>query len=139
MKTGRKSRAELATPAVYRLPTNDRLQPPADLGEDARKIFIDIVLANEATAFRASDMPLLTAYCRAIVQEQTASAHLEAEGHVIDGKPSPWLAVLGQSQKALVAFAHRLKLSPQSRSPSNPTRQKPLSYFERMQLEGQSE
>ena len=137
-KTGAKSTAELATRVAYSRPL-ERLAPPADLSEDGRKLFLDLVLANEPTHFRASDLPLVSAYVRAVLQERTASAHLEAEGHVIDGKPSPWLAVLGQSQKALVALSHRLRLSPQGRSPSNPKRPASVSYYDRMRLEGQSD
>lgn len=58
------------------------------------------MLANEPTQFRASDLPLLCSYVRAVLQEQTASAYLEREGHVVDGRPSPWLAVLAQATKA---------------------------------------
>ena len=118
MKPGRKSSAGLAAWPVYVRPL-DRLQPPADLSAEGRQLFLDLVLANEPTHFRASDLPLLSAYVRAVLQEQAASAHYEAEGHVTaDNKPSAWLAVLGQSQKALVALSHRLRLSPQSRTPT---------------------
>lgn len=84
-------------------------------------------------------MPLLTSYIRAIEMERAASAHLEAEGHVIDGKPSPWLAVLAQSLKAMSTLSHRLRLSPQGRSPTNPKRTPSVSYYDRARLEGQSD
>lgn len=139
MKPGRKSSAELAARPVYVRPL-DRLQPPADLSAEGRQLFLDLVLANEPTHFRASDLPLLSAYVRAGLQEQAASAHLEAEGHVTaDNKPSAWLAVLGQSQKALVALSHRLRLSPQSRTPTNPKRPPSISYFDRLRLEQHSD
>jgi phage terminase small subunit len=137
-KTGAKSSAELATRAVYVRPL-ERLAPPSGLSEDGRRVFLDIVLANEPTQFRASDMPLLTSYIRAIEMERAASAHLEAEGHVIDGKPSPWLAVLAQSLKAMSTLSHRLRLSPQGRSPTNPKRTPSVSYYDRARLEGQSD
>jgi phage terminase small subunit len=133
-KTGAKSAAELATRAAYVRPL-ERLAPPAGLSEDARQVFLDIVSACEATHFRASDMPLLAAYIRAVLQEWTASAHLEAEGHVTDSRPSPWLAVLGQATKTMAMFSHRLRLSPPGRSPTNPKRPAPANYYERQRLE----
>jgi hypothetical protein len=137
-KTGAKSTAELATRAAY-VPRLERLAPPADLSEDGRQVFLELILASEPTAFRASDMPLLTAYVRAVLQERTASAHLEAEGHVVDGKPSAWLSVLAQSLKAMSTLSHRLRLSPQGRSPTNPKRPPSVSYYDRARLEGQSD
>ena len=137
-KTGAKSSAELSTRAVYVRPL-ERLRPPADLSEEGRQLFLDLVLGCEPTAFRASDAPLLAAYVRAILQERAASAHLEAEGHVIDGKPSPWLAVLAQALKGMATLSHRLRLSPQGRSPTNPKRPPSVSYYDRMRLEGQSD
>ena len=88
----------------------------------------------EPTHFRASDLPLLGAYVRAVEMERTASAHLEAEGHVIDGRPSPWLAVLAQALKGMATLSHRLRLSPQGRSPTNPKRPPSVSYYDRARL-----
>lgn len=96
------------------------------------------MLANEPTQFRASDLPLLCSYVRAVLQEQTASAYLEREGHVVDGRPSPWLAVLAQATKAMTTFSHRLRLSPQGRSPTNPKRPMSVSYYDRARWEDHS-
>ena len=83
-KTGAKSTAELATRPAY-VRSFERLSPPADLTtEGERKLFLDIVLANEPAQFRASDAPLLAAYVRAVEMERTASAHLEREGHIVE-------------------------------------------------------
>jgi hypothetical protein len=69
----------------------ERLAPPSDLSEEGRRIFTDIVLANEPTQFRASDLPLLCSYVRAVLQEQTASAHLEPLiAHGGRGTPMTW-------------------------------------------------
>jgi P27 family predicted phage terminase small subunit len=138
MKTGRPSSEDKAARVALVRPF-ERLQPPSDLTEDGRKIFLDIVLANEPTHFRASDLPLLCTYVRAILQERAASERLAAEGYVIDGERSPWLAVQGQAHKTMVALSHRLRLSPQSRSPTNPKRVQPTSYFDRLRLEHDSD
>jgi len=37
---------------------------------------------------------------------------------VIDGKPSPWVGILAQSQKSIASFAARLRLAPQMRARS---------------------
>jgi hypothetical protein len=71
---------------------------------------------------------------RAVLQERTASAHLEAEGYVVDGKSSPWLTVLRQAHKSFSTLSHRLRLSPQGRSPTNPKRAPSVSYYDRMRL-----
>jgi phage terminase small subunit len=110
------------------------------LGEVERRLFIDLIGASKPEAFRPSDLPLLCAYCRAIAKERQAWARLEAEGDVVDGKPSPWLAVWAQAHKSMIAFSHRLRLSPQGRSPTNPSRpERPLSVYDRMNLERSDE
>ena len=88
--------------------------PPADLGERERKTFLDIVLACKPSHFQPSDLPLLAAYCRAIVLERQASNALAVAGHVTeDGRVSPWMKVWEQANKAMLSLAHRLRLSPQ--------------------------
>ena len=87
---------------------------PADLGELERKAFLDIVLACKPSHFQPSDLPLLAAYCRAIVLERQASNALAVAGHVTeDGRVSPWMKVWEQANKAMLSLAHRLRLSPQ--------------------------
>ena len=116
--------------------TPPRLSPPGDLGELERKAFLDIVLACKPSHFQPSDVPLLAAYCRAIVLERQASNALAVAGHVTeDGRVSPWMKVWEQANKAMLSLAHRLRLSPQGRSPNLPTRPAPTaSYYDRMRL-----
>jgi phage terminase small subunit len=115
----------------------ERLRPPPELTEIERQIFVDIAAATKSEHFRASDLPLLVNYVQAIASAREANEHLRCEGRVVDNKPSPWLAVLAQAQKAVLAFAHRLRLSPQGRSPTVSSRpgkaSPPLSYYERME------
>jgi phage terminase small subunit len=113
-----------------------RLSPPLDLAETERKIFLDIVTACKPGKFEPSDLPLLAAYCRAIALEREASARLQAEGYVVDGRPSAWLAMLTQASKTLLALSHRLRLSPQGRSPNVSAKPPVVSVYERMMLEG---
>jgi phage terminase small subunit len=133
----RRSAASLNTVTITGTPS--RLSPPADLGEVERQVFLDLITSNKAEAFRPSDLPLLCAYCRAIAKERQAWARLAAEGDVVDGKPSPWLAVWAQAHKSMLSFSHRLRLSPQGRTPSLPTREPPLNAYERMDLARRSD
>jgi phage terminase small subunit len=122
---------------------SERLRPTAELTEIEKQIFCDIVAASKPNAFQPSDMPLLINYCQAIAAAREANEHLRSEGRVVDGKPSAWLAVLAMAQKGMLAFAHRLRLSPQGRSPSvsgKPTKPPAaMSYYDRMLAEQEVE
>jgi P27 family predicted phage terminase small subunit len=116
-----------------------RLRPPPDLTPDARETFLTIVGSVPAAKFQPSDVYLLAAYVRAVELEREASQRLREEGTVVNGahgpKASPWLTVLGQAVKTMSMLSHRLRLSPQGRSPTLPTRPAPtLSAYERLGL-----
>jgi hypothetical protein len=50
-------------------------------------------------------------------------------------KVNPWIVVQEKAQRALASLSLRLRLSPQGRSPTIPTRPAPqISYFERTRL-----
>ena len=74
---------------------------------------------------------------------EEAAAALASEGQVIDTdrgrRRNPWCAVAAQASKEMVQFARGLRLSPQARRPSDPTRpskpEAPVSYYDRMALE----
>ena len=109
---GRKSAASFEVISVDGSP--DRLQPPDHLSADERQRFVDIVAACDARHFRPSDVSLLSRYCEADGLAERAAKELR-ENPVIDGRPSPWLAVQEKSVRALTALSIRLRLSPQSR------------------------
>ena len=129
----RKSAAALSVLSVDGAPP--RLTPPPTLNEDAKRVFIDVVCSLRAEHFQPADALLLARYAECSVMAGDAATMLATEGTVIDGKPSPWLAVHVQMTKAMQGLSHRLRLSPQGRNPTNPQRQKPLSYFERERVE----
>jgi hypothetical protein len=113
--------------------TPQRLRPPPELSATERKIFAELVASSKPDHFRASDLPLLCAYCRAIALERHSAKALAAG----DDKALPrWT----QAGKAMVALSMRLRLSPQARAPNNPTRPQPqshaaVSYYDRARLE----
>ena len=120
--------------------TPPRLRPPSELGGKARKVFLDIVASTKPGHFVPSDLPLLIEFCRAAALASEADAALAVEGAVIaserGSRVNPWVTVQEKAQRAMTALAHRLRLSPQGRSPTLPTRPaRQASYFERMELE----
>jgi P27 family predicted phage terminase small subunit len=92
-----------------------RMRPPAELGEEERAVWQQIVVACDAKHFRASDAPLLARYCEAVVLARRAAAMLGAEGPVVAGRTNPWLVVQEKAVRAMVALSLRLRISPQAR------------------------
>ena len=117
----------------------ERLRPPAHLSQAAREVFVEIVASLAADHFMAADSDLLCAYAKAVCLEREASGHLNGEGAVLGGKPSPWITVLEKSQRALVAFSLRLRISPQSRSRGKVRGEPKLSVYEKLVLEQQGD
>ena len=112
-----------------------RLRPPASLNEAERELFLSLVAANPPQHFKSSDLPLLTQYCAAAVLNDQATAELRITP-IVNGKPSPWLAIYEKTNRAVVALSMRLRLSPQARAPNNPTRaSRPASAYERIALD----
>jgi hypothetical protein len=76
----------------------------------------------------------LTQYCAASVLSERALDELRRAPVSKDNKASPWLQVFDKANRACMALAMRLRLSPQARQPNNPTREPRLSVYERMRL-----
>jgi len=117
-----------------------RLRPPAYLGEDERRAFIDLVSSCPLAQFTASDLPLLCRWCELDLQAQTAARELREHGMVISNQkgmqPSPWISIHAQAVKGQTALALRLRLGPQSRANKAPkTMARPLTAYERLSLE----
>ena len=111
------------------------LSPPGDLNALEKQEFINIVLGTRPDHFVPSDLPLLAAYARAIVQEKIAAGEL-ARAYVVDDRPSPWLQVWQASIRAVTTLARMLALSPGGRVPSkSPEAHEPTSYYSRLALE----
>lgn len=135
----RRSAASFSVPSLTGAPP--RLSPPPELAGKARDVFLDTVASLKPGHFQPSDRPLLVEFCRAAALAGEADKALAAEGAVVEtergSKVNPWIVVQEKAQRAMAALALRLRLSPQGRSPTIPTRPAPqVSYFERMELEG---
>jgi phage terminase small subunit len=109
----RRSAASLAIARID--PASTRLRPPRELGEEECEVWSNIVGSVADKHFERSDTPLLVRYCQNVVLARRAAAALAAEGPIIAGRASAWLIVAEKCDRALVALAMRLRLSPQAR------------------------
>jgi phage terminase small subunit len=124
-----------AADAAFSTTTTQRLKPPPDLTGAPRELFLSLVLSLPAHHFTPSDLPLLTAYVRAVVMEQSASAKL-SDNPVDDDTPSPWLRVWQANIRAVTPLARSLRLTPLSRrEEAKPSTEERMSYYERQALE----
>jgi phage terminase small subunit len=92
------------------------LVPPATLSDGALAVWRQIVSTTATEHFRASDAPLLRAYCESTAMADRAAAELDAKGPVVDGRVSPWLAVQEKAIRAQATLAIRLRLCPSART-----------------------
>jgi hypothetical protein len=118
-----------------------RLRPPDCLGELQRKAFVDLVTSCPISQFHRSDLPLLARWAELTIMAEQAAHELEQGGMVVDGKDgpkvSPWFAIHRDVTRELRALSQRLQLGPRGRTPKAPkTRAGPVSYYDRMDLEG---
>ena len=111
------SAASLAT--VTTLP-NLRPAPPAELASDEAAHWHLIVQYLPSDWFRAADLPVLTAYCRAIALHEKASAQLKDAPLVLtagNGREykNPLLTIQNTAALQLCTLAAKLRLTPSSR------------------------
>jgi hypothetical protein len=113
---GRKSASDLATLCVDGEPP--RLNPPADLTDDERILFVELVDVCSRRHFVPSDMPLLVSYVQATLLSRRAITNA--------AKDASALASWEKAVRMQATLATRLRLSPQSRAdPKTVTRQQP--------------
>jgi hypothetical protein len=119
---------------LQRRPTG--LQPPPNLPQAERNLFVELVAANAPNHFRASDLPLLVQYCATSILNERAIAELRT-APIVKGKSSPWLNIFEKTGRAMVALSMRLRLSPQARKPNQIKGKAPtaLSHYERTLLQ----
>jgi phage terminase small subunit len=105
----------LVRPNVQGSPT--RVQPPANLNDKERRLFLELVNGTSPGHFRPTDIPLLTPYCQTSVLAEHAFAMMSKTGGPVleDGSSNPWHDVQMRALRSLTILATRLRLSPQSR------------------------
>jgi len=111
---GRKSAANLV--ALSANGASSRLTPPSSLSDRERTIFASVVASVDH--LRASDVPLLCRYVETVALSDHAAERLQV--NVMKGRPSHWLATQERLVKLLIVLARQLRLSPLSRSSSDP-------------------
>jgi phage terminase small subunit len=112
-KRGRKSGADLTTVRVDGQP--NRLKPPPSFSTLEAEVFRELVAACDARHFTRADLPLLAAYCAAVVLERRATRELQ-RAPVEGGKMSPWALIQEKQVRALVSLSLRLRLCPSART-----------------------
>jgi len=121
-----------------------RLRPPDCLGELQRRVFVELVSSCPVSQFRKSDVGLLARWAELTVMAETAAFHLGADGMVVStkegSKVSPWFQIHRDVTRELRALSQRLQIGPRGRAPkASKTKAGPVSYYERMMLEGDDE
>jgi len=120
--------------------SSTRIEPPRNLTKTEATLFNEIVRSLEPKHFAKSDAPLLSRYCKNLVQADIASGHLDREGAVdANGKLNSWLRVQEKLDRTIVALASKLRLCPSARigprdAHRRATNARELSYYERMEL-----
>ena len=93
-----------------------RLDPPATLTKPQAAIFRQVCRSVASDHFQRCDLTLIGEFARAADLANQAAAALAEHGPVTpDNKLSPWVTTQEKAQRALVAIAARLRLSPQHR------------------------
>jgi hypothetical protein len=107
------------SPAAITLlePRGQRLEPPLGLSEAERAAFVAAVRSVKPGHFAAEDVPLLTAYAAAIVQERAIAHELEAA----EEKDRLWTAH-GRVAGSLTRLARALRLGAMARDPTRSRR-----------------
>lgn len=121
MKPGKKSSASLEVvppPAALSRP-----EPPAGLSTREIELWQEIVQSLPADWFRASDMPLLAAYCQAAAQNEQATKEL-AESKLVLKKGSilyrnPLIAIQHAAALRMGALASKMRLCQSARYDKN--------------------
>jgi hypothetical protein len=112
----------------------ERLRPPPELTTAEKQIFVELVATNKPEHFRPSDLPLLVAYVHACALEIALARQITADDNQT-------LLRWERACKVMTALSARLRLSPQSRTPTHPGRPnpngaelRPINYFDKMRL-----
>jgi phage terminase small subunit len=109
-------RKSIASLSVVPLKAGHRSPSPrSECSAAVKSLFREIVSKASKDHFCETDDTLLELYCVAVLEARLAHSHLQAEGRILNGRPSPWVAVLEKATKSVVSLSVRLRLGPHSR------------------------
>ncbi|SEN71410.1 hypothetical protein SAMN05216404_106167 [Nitrosospira multiformis] len=113
----KKSAASLSVVAVK--PRDSRLEPPANITDRQRELWLEIVASKPADWFTRDAQSLLLGYVKAIASYEILSARVdavEAQGGMDDLKDEDKLYAMLERQARLVqSFATKMRLTQQAR------------------------
>lgn len=115
-KRGRPSTAALS---VVAMPTEriERQLPPAELTEEQRGVWFEVVEAEPADWFSPSTRPLLAQYCRHVVQARRIGELIEDATADPDLKPKDYdrlLKMQERESRAVSGLATKMRIAQQS-------------------------
>ena len=110
-----------------------RLEPPAEIGADAAKVWREIVAAAPATHFQAEDRHLLGAYACAVAVERRIAGKLAKPR-----APARLIVEHARVVRTIIGLSARLRLGPRGRHPTKTrpsgSRASPPSAYDSMVL-----
>jgi hypothetical protein len=114
--------------------TRSLIRPPDDLNQLERAEFVNVVLGSPPNHFLPADIATISLHVRHVVGER-AFGELQA-APIVDGKASPWLAIMLAHARVVTTTARRLHINPAGRVPTkSPEPDAPISYYERLAME----
>jgi len=124
----RKSAAaiEMEPFAQPRAQRSSPIKPPADASATVRELSAEILASQPPDHWRAGDEFLVEQHAQSILAAREAHRHLEIEGYVFpNGRANPWIIIWEKANRATVATAAKLRLSPQQRRDGKATEREP--------------
>jgi len=93
-------------------------RPSKEAPADIRRLFTAILAEVPRDHFKAVDGHLLEQYCQSTLLARQSYAELAKTGPVVDGKASPWVAILEKAHRSSAVLAGKLRLAPAARMSS---------------------
>jgi hypothetical protein len=112
---GRKPTAELATSNVTKL--DQRPPAPAELNPEESQVWEDTVSSLQADWFRGETLPLLTQYCRHVVEARFLTGRLAILRNAETFDDRQYAGLLRSrvaETKAITTLATKLRITPQA-------------------------
>jgi hypothetical protein len=127
--------AAAAQPFAANGSTRQLIQPPGDLNELERAEFLNVVAGSPPSHFLPADIATISLHVRHVVGERIAFGELHA-APIVDGRPSPWLAIMVAHARVVTTTARRLNINPAGRLPSKSSEEPaPILAYERIAMQ----
>lgn len=114
---GRKSVASLTVIGPARIETIERQRPPHELHDEEVEVWAAVVSVQPADWFDASNVPLLTQYCRHVIQAKRLAQLIEratSDPALSVGDYDKLLKMQDRESKAISSLATKMRISQQA-------------------------